>query len=84
MNGQKLIQSENSGQWATDRVEKAGTINPVYTTYICLRMPIRPKVMKVSSYTQIKPMCINKSGKALSNMIVNYSIKYLLLGVIPV
>jgi len=35
MNGQKLIQSENSGQWATDRVEKAGTIKPgIYNIHL--------------------------------------------------
>ena len=34
MNGQKLIQSENSGQWA-DRVEKAGTIKPgIYNIHL--------------------------------------------------
>ena len=35
MNGQKLIQSENSGQWATDKVEKAGTIKPgIYNIHL--------------------------------------------------
>lgn len=28
MNGQRLVQSEQGGQWATERIEKAGSIKP--------------------------------------------------------
>lgn len=28
MNGQRLVQSEQAGQWHTDKVEKAGTVKP--------------------------------------------------------
>ena len=28
MNGQKLVQSEQGGQWVTSKVEKAGAIKP--------------------------------------------------------
>ena len=28
MNGQRLVQSEQAGQWSTDKVEKAGAVTP--------------------------------------------------------
>jgi len=28
LNGQRLVQSEQGGQWATDKVEKAGAVKP--------------------------------------------------------
>ena len=35
MNGQRLVQSEQGGQWATDKVEKAGVIKPgIYNIYL--------------------------------------------------
>jgi cell filamentation protein len=35
MNGQRLVQSEHGGQWATDKVEKAGTIKPgIYNIHL--------------------------------------------------
>jgi len=35
MNGQRLVQSEQDGQWNTDKVEKAGTIKPgIYNIHL--------------------------------------------------
>ncbi|MDD5493539.1 MAG: conjugal transfer protein TraO [Dehalococcoidia bacterium] len=35
MNSQRLVQSEQGGQWTTDKVEKAGTIKPgIYNIYL--------------------------------------------------
>ncbi len=35
MNGQKLLQSEQGGEWATNKVEKAGGIKPgIYNLYL--------------------------------------------------
>jgi cell filamentation protein len=35
MNGQRLVQSELAGQWATDKVEKAGTMKPgIYNIHL--------------------------------------------------
>ena len=35
MNGQRLIQSEQGGEWSTDKVEKAGMIKPgIYPLYL--------------------------------------------------
>lgn len=35
MNGQRLVQSEQGGQWNTDKVEKAGTQKPgIYDLYL--------------------------------------------------
>ncbi len=35
MNGQRLVQSEQEGQWNTDKVEKAGTIRPgIYNIHL--------------------------------------------------
>lgn len=35
MNGQRLVQSEQGGQWQTDRVEKAGATKPgIYNIYL--------------------------------------------------
>ena len=37
MNGQKLLQSEQSGQWATTKVEKAGAIKPgIYNIHLAI------------------------------------------------
>ena len=38
MNGQRLVQSEHGGQWATDKVEKAGTIKPgIYNIHLSIK-----------------------------------------------
>lgn len=38
MNGQRLVQSEQSGQWSTDRVEKAGALRPgIYNFHLALQ-----------------------------------------------
>ncbi len=35
MNGQRLVQNENSGQWETDKVDKAGAIKPgIYNIHL--------------------------------------------------
>lgn len=35
MNGQRLVQSKQDGQWNTDKVEKAGTIKPgIYNIHL--------------------------------------------------
>jgi len=35
MNGQKLVQSEQGGQWNTDKVEKAGAVRPgIYAIHL--------------------------------------------------
>ena len=35
MNGQRLVQSEQGGQWQTDKVEKAGAVKPgIYNLYL--------------------------------------------------
>ncbi|MEO6320083.1 MAG: KfrB domain-containing protein [Polaromonas sp.] len=35
MNGQRLVQSEQGGQWKTDKVEKAGALKPgVYNIHL--------------------------------------------------
>ena len=35
MNGQRLVQSEQGGQWNTDKVEKAGAVKPgVYNIHL--------------------------------------------------
>ena len=35
LNGQRLVQSEQGGQWTTDRVEKAGSIKPgIYNIHL--------------------------------------------------
>lgn len=35
MNGQRLVQSEQGGQWKTDKVEKAGTLKPgIYNIHL--------------------------------------------------
>lgn len=35
MNGQRLVQSEQAGQWKTDKVEKAGALKPgIYNLYL--------------------------------------------------
>lgn len=35
MNGQRLVQSEQGGQWNTDKVDKAGTIKPgIYNIHL--------------------------------------------------
>lgn len=35
MNGQKLVQSEQDGQWVTTKVEKAGAVKPgLYNIYL--------------------------------------------------
>lgn len=37
MNGQRLVQIEKEGQWATDKVEKAGPVKPgIYNIYLAL------------------------------------------------
>jgi len=38
MNGQRLVQSEKEGQWATDKVEKAGPIKPgIYNIHLAVQ-----------------------------------------------
>lgn len=38
MNGQRLVQIEKEGQWATDKVEKAGQVKPgIYNIYLALQ-----------------------------------------------
>lgn len=38
MNGQKLVQSEQEGQWVTIKVEKAGPIKPgIYNIYLSMQ-----------------------------------------------
>lgn len=38
MNGQRLVQSEQGGQWNTDKVEKAGTMKPgIYNIYLSVQ-----------------------------------------------
>jgi cell filamentation protein len=38
MNGQRLVQSEQGGQWNTDKVEKAGTIKPgIYNIHLSVQ-----------------------------------------------
>ncbi len=35
MNGQRLVQSEQGGQWKTEKVEKAGTLKPgIYNIHL--------------------------------------------------
>ena len=35
MNGQRLVQNENAGQWETDKVDKAGAIKPgIYNIHL--------------------------------------------------
>jgi cell filamentation protein len=35
MNGQRLVQNENEGQWETDKVDKAGAIKPgIYNIHL--------------------------------------------------
>ncbi len=35
MNGQRLVQSEKTGDWNTDKVEKAGAVKPgIYNIYL--------------------------------------------------
>jgi hypothetical protein len=35
MNGQRLVQSEQAGQWTTDKVEKAGLVKPgIYNIHL--------------------------------------------------
>lgn len=35
MNGQRLVQSEQGGQWNTDKVEKAGSVKPgIYNIHL--------------------------------------------------
>lgn len=35
MNGQRLVQNENAGQWETDKVDKAGVIKPgIYNIHL--------------------------------------------------
>ncbi len=37
MNGQKLLQSEQGGQWATTKVDKAGAIKPgIYNLHLAM------------------------------------------------
>ncbi len=37
MNGQRLVQSEQGGQWNTDKVEKAGTVKPgIYNIHLAI------------------------------------------------
>ncbi len=37
MNGQRLVQTEQAGQWATDKVEKAGAVKPgIYNIHLAL------------------------------------------------
>jgi cell filamentation protein len=37
MNGQCLVQTEQSGRWATDKVEKAGAVKPgIYNIHLAL------------------------------------------------
>lgn len=37
MNGQRLVQSEQGGQWATDKVEKAGAVKPgIYNIHLAI------------------------------------------------
>ncbi|MGZ4823088.1 MAG: KfrB domain-containing protein [Terriglobales bacterium] len=37
MNGQRLVQTEQGGQWATDKVEKAGAVKPgIYNIHFAL------------------------------------------------
>lgn len=38
MNGQRLVQSEQAGQWATDKVEKAGAVKPgIYNIHLSIK-----------------------------------------------
>jgi cell filamentation protein len=38
MNGQRLVQTEQAGQWATDKVEKAGGVRPgIYNIHLALQ-----------------------------------------------
>lgn len=38
MNGQRLVQIEKEGQWATDKVEKAGPVKPgIYNIHVALQ-----------------------------------------------
>ena len=38
MNGQRLVQSEQGGQWNTDKVEKAGAVKPgIYNIHLSAR-----------------------------------------------
>ncbi len=38
MNGQRLVQIEKEGQWATDKVEKAGLVKPgIYNIHLALQ-----------------------------------------------
>jgi hypothetical protein len=37
MNGQRLVQNEQEGQWITNKVEKAGTIKPgIYNIHLAI------------------------------------------------
>lgn len=37
MNGQRLVQTEKEGQWATDKVEKAGPVKPgIYNIHLAV------------------------------------------------
>jgi cell filamentation protein len=38
MNGQRLVQSEKEGQWATEKVEKAGLVKPgIYNIHLAVQ-----------------------------------------------
>ena len=38
MNGQRLVQNEQGGQWNTDKVEKAGTVKPgIYNIHLSIQ-----------------------------------------------
>lgn len=38
MNGQRLVQVEKEGQWATDKVEKAGPVKPgIYNIHLAIQ-----------------------------------------------
>lgn len=38
MNGQRLVQSEQGGQWNTDKVEKAGAVKPgIYNIHLSIK-----------------------------------------------
>jgi hypothetical protein len=65
MNGQRLVQSELEGQWATNKVEKAGLIKPgIYNIHLAMAAD------KAKSYAGVilhadKEHVYQQTGKAL-------------------
>ncbi len=83
MNGQKLLQSEQGGQWATTKVEKAGAIKPgIYNIH--LAMPAD----KVKSHDGLvlhldKEHLYQQVGKCSSGMPWKISARRLRPGALP-